>query len=122
MTLKADGTKLTGLIRMGPGGTEPASPAEFWQYFFDPVDFKISNGRVQGNQIAFEQLVLRPAGLPQQGRGSFQTPPRTYENRFIYVGVVQGDQILMTREMVPDKKDSWSLGKHKVQFVLQRVK
>ena len=87
MTLKADGTKLTGLLRMGPGANEPASSSEFWQYFFDPVDFKISNGRVEGNQIGFEQLVLRPVGLPQQGRGSLQTPPRTYENRFINVAM-----------------------------------
>jgi hypothetical protein len=123
MTFKTDGSKLTGVIRMGPGGSEPASPADFWQYFFDPVDFKIFNGKVDGNQIHFEQNILRFGVPPQQGRGGFQSAVRqTFENRFLYHGVVQGDQIVMTREMVAVKKDPASLGHHKVSFILSRVK
>src|SRR5678816_4308005 len=46
LTLKSDGSILAGVIRMGPGSHEPEKPSDFWEYFFDPVDFKISNGTV----------------------------------------------------------------------------
>jgi hypothetical protein len=120
MNLKAEGTRLTGVVRMGPGAREPVTPADFWEYFFDPVDFKIANGKVVGNQIDFEQVVVRPEGAPQgSGRGATRS---SFESRFIYRGVLQGDQIVMTREVVPNNKDTLSLGNHRVEFMLQRVK
>jgi len=122
LNLKADGTKLTGVLRMGPGSQEPATPADFWEYFFDPVDFKITNGKVEGNQIGFEQSVVRPAGSAQAFGGPVTSFRPAFETRFLYKGVVQGDQIVMTREIAADKRDPLSLGGHKVEFILQRVK
>jgi hypothetical protein len=116
MSLKAEGTKLTGTIRMGPGAEEPKSNEELWEYFFDPVDFKISDGTVTGNRISFEQDVTRTAG-GRLARGGI-----THPTRYLYKGLVEGDQIVMTREVVPDEKDPWSMGNQKIEFVLQRVK
>jgi len=114
LTLKSEGSSLTGVIRMGPGSTEPEKPADFWEYFFDPVDFRISNGTVSGNRINFEHSVARPPA---------STPGRaTVDHKFVYKGVVQADEIVITREIVSVRKDAWSLGAHKVEFVLRRVK
>ena len=114
MNLKSEGARLTGTIRIGPGTDAPPTPEEFWEYFFDPVDFRISDGTVSGNQIRFEQSVNRAAGT--QGRGA--APVVT---RYLYTGLVEANQIFMTREAVPDKKDLWSLGNQRIEFLLQRV-
>jgi hypothetical protein len=116
MNLKGEGTRLTGTIRMGPGAEEPKSTEDLWEYFFDPVDFKISDGTVAGNRISFEQDVTRTASGRQPFRGVSQP------TRYLYKGVVEGDQIVMAREVVPDKKDPWSQGNQRIEFVLQRVK
>ena len=125
LTLKQENSMLTGVIRMGPGSNEPATPADFWQYFFDPVEFKISNGTITGSSIAFEHLAFR---RPQTVKPSIWAvgPPPVYgpvsETTFVYRGILQADQILMTREVRSDKKDPWTLGVHKVEFVLKRVR
>jgi hypothetical protein len=128
LTLKSDGSLLTGVLRMGPGTHEPATPADFWEYFFDPVDFRISNGTVSGNEIGFEHAVLK-APVSTQGGLVFSGPTNVApsgrsiaDTKFVYKGVVQADTLVMTREVVSDKKDPWSLGAHKVEFVLKRVK
>jgi len=125
LTLKEENSRLSGVIRMGPGSEEPAKPADFWEYFFDPVDFRISNGTVSGNTITFEQIVWRRSQSLRTSIWSVGPPSASgpvSETTFVYRGVVQFDQIVMTREVRSDKKDPWSLGVHKVQFVLKRVK
>lgn len=114
LNLKSAGSTLTGTMRIGPGVDEPEYPEEFWEYFFDPVDFKISEGTISGDRISFEQVVTRFSGARGRGGPSFTT-------RFLYKGVIAGDIIDMTREVVPDKKDPWSLGNQRVEFVLKRV-
>src|SRR5262252_3965132 len=123
LTLRSDGSALTGVIRMGPGSHEPATPADFWEYFFDPVDFKISNGTVSGNVVGFEHAVIKAPST--QAVPVFFGPPNVAPNsraisdtKVVYKGVVQADTIVMTREVVSDRKDAWSLGAHKVEFIL----
>lgn len=114
LSLKSDGSKLTGVMTMGPGSHEPASSAGFWEYFFDPLDFRISNGSITGTSISFEQSAYQ---LSTSGA-------RPTQIRFIYTGVVNGDRIHMTREIVAgesEKKNLWQLGSHKVNFVLEKV-
>jgi len=126
LTLKSDGSSLSGVIRMGPGSHEPQTPADFWEYFFDPVDFKISNGTVSGNSISFEHGYLRaPAtiqSMPVFGAAQRPDAGMKATTKFIYRGLVQANEIVMTRELVADQKDPWLLGAHKVEFVLRRVK
>ena len=125
LTLRSDGSGLTGVLRMGPGSHEPATPADLWEYFFDPVDFRISNGTVSGNVIRFEHAAARPLGVTPLvfARGGSRPNTRAgADNKFVYKGVVQADEILITREAVSDKNDPWSLGVHKVEFILKRVK
>jgi hypothetical protein len=120
MTLKADGSRVSGAVRMGPGSREPQSPSEFWEYFFDAADFRISNGRIAGNTITFEHSASRGTNAPAGGFGAQST--RTSPVRFTYRGIIQGDQIQMTRQVEFDDKDPWALGSHRVEFLLQRVK
>ena len=129
LTLKSDGSTLAGVIRMGPGSHEPEKPSDFWEYFFDPVDFKISNGTVSGDRISFEHSFVRAPVTPQSSApvfGPSRPPTRPADTKadpkFVYRGVVQAEQIVMTRELVSDQKDPWTLGVHKVEFVLRRVK
>ena len=127
LTLKSDGSTLTGVVRMGPGSHEPATSADFWEYFFDPVDFRISNGTVSGNAIGFEHTVIKAPVSTQPvlvfSPTNVVPNARSIEDvKFVYKGVVQADTIVMTREVVSGKKDPWSLGVHKVEFVLKRVK
>ena len=128
LTLKSDGSSLAGVIRMGPGSHEPEKPSDFWEYFFDPVDFKISNGTVSGDRISFEHSFVRVPATTQTLAvfGPSRPPTRPAdtkaEPKFVYRGVVHADQIVMTRELVSDQKDAWTLGVHKVEFVLRRVK
>jgi len=105
LDLKADGTRLRGVLRMGPGGSEPATPADFWEYFFDPADFEIVNGRINGSVISFEQEV------------------RESSTRFLYTGTVEGDRIAFTREVIQPQteKKTTGLGAHNVQFTAHRV-
>jgi hypothetical protein len=128
LTLKSDGSNLTGVIRMGPGSHEPESPSDFWEYFFDPVDFKISNGTVSGNRINFEHSYAR-APVTIQPALAFGARPATRsaadtkaDPKFVYRGLVQANEIVMTRELINDQKDAWALGVHRVEFVLRRVK
>jgi len=114
LNLKSEGSRVSGTMRIGPGGDEPATPEDFWEYFFDAVDFKISDGTISGNQIRFEQSVGRLSG-----RRSAPGPAAT--TRYLYKGTVEGDEIAMTREVVPDKKDPWSLGNQRIEFVVKRV-
>lgn len=128
LMLKSDGSGLTGVIRMGPGSHEPETTADYWEFFFDPVDFKISNGSVSGNLISFEHTAVRPTGparsafFPSAGGSNFNPARPSLDSRFVYKGVVQANEIVMTREVVDDKKGPWSSGAHKVEFVLKRVK
>jgi hypothetical protein len=119
LMLKSEGSGLTGTVRMGPGAHEPETPAEYWEFFFDPVDFKISNGTVSGNLISFEHAAARPPSLTPT---LFLRGARPAASKFVYKGVVQADEIVITRESVMNQKDPWSLGVHKVEFVLKRVK
>jgi hypothetical protein len=119
LTLKSDGSNVTGVIRMGPGSHEPAVPADFWEYFFDPVDFKISNGTVSGNLINFEHTAARAPATTQSAVVFAPLRPNARpvpDRRFVYKGIVQGNEIAMTREVVSDPKDTWSIGTHKVEL------
>jgi hypothetical protein len=126
LTLKPEGSSLTGVIRMGPGSREPTTPADLWEYFFDPVDFKISSGTISGNSISFEHIANKPSvsaqGVPVTSLRGIANNRVTVEPKFVYKGVVQADPIVMTREIVSDKRDPWALGVHKVEFVLRRAK
>jgi hypothetical protein len=106
LDLRADGSRLRGTLRMGPGGSEPATPKDFWEYFFDPADFEILNGRINGNTVSFEQEV-RSGAAP---------------SKFLYTGLVEGERIAFTRELVPNPKGPVIRGTHKVQFTVQRVR
>ena len=106
LDIKADGARLRGILRMGPGGSEPATPAGFWEYFFDPTDFEVLNGKVSGNTISFEQEV--------------RTEPSS--TRFLYTGIVEGERIAFTREVLPNPKGPVMLGAHKLQFIVERVR
>jgi hypothetical protein len=108
LDLRADGSRLRGVLRMGPGGSEPATPKDFWEYFFDPADFEILNGRINGNTVSFEQEV-RSGTVP---------------SRFLYTGLVEGERIAFTREVVPNTNPKGPVirGTHRVQFTVQRVR
>lgn len=106
LDLRADGSRLRGVLRMGPGGAEPATPKDFWEYFFDPADFEILNGRITGNTVSFEQEIRNG-----------ESP-----SRFLYTGVVEGERIAFTREVVPNPKGPAIRGTHRVQFTVQRVR
>jgi hypothetical protein len=125
LTLKSEGSNLTGVIRMGPGSHEPKVPGDFWEFFFDPVDFGISNGAVSGNLINFEHTAARPPATSQSALAFAPLKPNARpvaDRKFVYKGIVQGNEIVMTREVVSDPRDTWSIGAHKVEFVLKRVK
>jgi hypothetical protein len=129
LNLEANGPTLTGILRMGPGTDQPVPPDGYWEYFFDPVEFKIAKGTVEGNSISFEQVVQRPVPAPVVRAGGLSTiiiggatGGRTSSIRFIYKGTLEGDRIQVVREIAPSKDDPWTLGTHKVKFVLQRIK
>lgn len=122
---------------MGPGGVEPKSPDEFWEFFFDATDFKISNGKIEGNAIYFEHEARKsvPGGtaiaIPGGASPSISRmlgitlngpQPRVVPSKFIYRGVVQGQRITLTRETVSREGDPWVLGRHAVEFSLERMK
>ncbi len=132
LDLKVQGSILTGTLWMGPGGAEPKSPNDYWEYFFDPTAFKIANGKVQGNTISFEHeaqktiptVIGRPFVLPAGARGvaAVQGAPKPSPGKFIYRGVFNGDKIVLTRETVARDGDPWVVGKHKVEISLEPVK
>jgi hypothetical protein len=140
LDLKVQGSKLTGVVRMGPGGVEPKSPEEYWEFFFDATDFKISNGKIEGNTIYFEHEATKTlpgislsipsgttAGIARVvGAGaaaSFNTnQPRSVPSKFIYRGVLDAQRITLTRETVSREGDPWVLGRHAVEFSLERMK
>lgn len=106
LDLQADGSRLRGTIRMGPGVDEPATRAEFWEYFFDPAAFEILAGRINGNSISFEQEVHI------NGERS----------RFLYTGIIERDSIALTRELLPNPKAKPILGAHRAQFTVRRAR
>src|SRR5262249_39566306 len=129
---KSEGNKLTGRISMGPrpaATSQALSRDELWELFYDPVVFQISNGRVDGNTITFEQNVnvqkrsanLALAPIPFVGRGVFLGQPPASE-KFTYTGVFRGDKIDFTREFTAARDNNWSLGRHKVEFTAERIK
>jgi len=141
LDLKVQGAKLTGVVRMGPGSVEPKSPDEFWEFFFDATDFKISNGKIEGNAIYFEHEASKwlpggtapaiPSGtsaglarvLSQTMPASINAnQPISVPSKFIYRGAVQGQRITLTRETVSREGDPWVLGRHAVEFSLERMK
>ena len=120
LDLKLQGTVLTGVLRMGPGGGQPRSPEEFWEFFFDPADFKIINGKVEGNTVYFEHDAEKAIpGSPSGFRGA--PPPRKQSSRFVYRGTIMENRIVLTRETSSQTSDPWVLGTHKVEFALERM-
>jgi hypothetical protein len=127
LDLKGQGTRLTGVVRMGPGGVEPKSAKDYWEYFFDPTDFKIENGKIEGNTIYFEHeaqkilpvgnLLTRPFGMPPAAPGT----ANAVTSRFIYRGRIEGSRIVLTREAASRPDDPWVIGNHKVQIFLERM-
>lgn len=109
---------------MGPGRIEPKSPADYWEFFVDPVDFKILAGKVEGNTISFEHEAGK--SIPATGGLAANIGPaglvRPLPSKSVYRGTIEGNRIVMTRETVSQDSDPWVLGKHKVQFILERVK
>jgi hypothetical protein len=121
LDLRAEGQKLTGTIRMGPGPEEPVSTDGLWQYFFDPVEFKITNGTIAGNSLSFQQVIQKAAPVATSPATPFGVNrSTTLETRLIYKGVVAGDRIQMSREWIGN--DPWTLGNHRVEFELRRIK
>jgi hypothetical protein len=47
---------------------------------------------------------------------------RVVISKFAYRGTVEGDRIVLTREMTSAADDPWVLGSHKVEFSLERMK
>lgn len=103
LDLETDGEKLSGTIAMGPGGGSDSFPPErLWEHFFEPVVFEISGGRIDGNQIRFEQRV-------NDGE------------RLRYSGSVEAGRLHLVRESERPGRDPWSLGDHRVELTLERV-
>jgi hypothetical protein len=120
LDLRVQGTRITGVVRMGPGRIEPKSPSDYWEFFLDPADFKILTGKIEGNTISFEHDATK--ALPNSmGLARGASGIRQETSRFVYRGTIQGNRIEMTREMVANKVDPWVVGNHKVGFVVERV-
>ena len=121
----AQGNRLTGRISMGPS-SNPASDikssADFWEFFFDPVVFQISNGKINGNTITFEQQITEAPKLTGGGIPMTVTMQGLSSGKFVYTGTLSGDRIQFTREFSAAREDVSALGKHKIEFAVQRVK
>jgi hypothetical protein len=129
LDLKVQGTRLTGVVRMGAGGGEPKSSKDYWEYFFDPTDFKILNGKIEGSAIYFEQearkfspgatvMIPTPLPIPNLARGN----PYAVTSKFIYRGRIEENRMVLTRETVSQAEDPWVIGNHKIEFSLERMK
>ena len=105
---RTNGNLLTGTISMGPGPAQITSGDEYWRYFFQPVIFPISNGRIDGNTITFEQIVMRGAG---------SRPAESLK----YTGKVVSDGIAFARQSIQAPGDPFVLGDHKMEFTAERV-
>jgi hypothetical protein len=93
---------------MGPGKTRTYVPSEDWEYFFEPVDFPVMDGRIDGTSITFSQSVVRGAG--------------SQPNELLkYTGKLSGDRITFTRETYQRPKDDFVIGDHRFEFTAVRT-
>lgn len=94
LDVKATNSGLAGTISMGPGKSAAESPDEYWQYFFAPRVFDVSEGRIVEDAVSFEQhlgdLTLR------------------------YLGFLDGDYMHLVREI----ERPWGL--QRIAFTLHR--
>jgi hypothetical protein len=104
LDLEVDGTgkRLSGRIRLGPGSVEPVAPDRYWEYFFEPLVSGISEGRVDGARISFEQEIEGGAGGDEG-------------EVLVYSGAVDGDLLHLTRSY------DGTLRSHRAEFTLERV-
>lgn len=96
LDLRENRGKVTGRILMGPGPGESSRREDFWEYFFDPVGFEISNGVLRNDVLSFEQPAVTTLEGTEIRKGWNQAM------KFKYSGRVEGDRLLLTRELVPD--------------------
>jgi hypothetical protein len=93
LDLRENRGKLTGSIVMGPGPGSSAERENFWEYFFNPAEFEITRGSVQGNVISFEQPVL--THLEYSAASTVWNKPMNFK----YTGRLEGDRLVLTREL-----------------------
>jgi hypothetical protein len=114
--LEGQGTRITGKIRMGPGAEGIRTPDDYWRYFFETAVFPISNVKIEGNKISFEQLtpdLAYSSSLPKV--------PDSSLDKFFYNGIIDGDRIRFTRQWTARPKAPFELGTHKVEFTMIRA-
>jgi hypothetical protein len=104
LELEAGEDGLAGRIVMGPGGTAPRSPDQFWEYFFEPVAFRLRAVSLEGVTIRFEHFIGGD------------------EERLRYIGEVDGERMTLMREAPGTAGMPDDSGAHGVAFTLERAR
>jgi hypothetical protein len=116
LRLEQQGPRITGKILMGPDSEGIRTPDNYWRYFFEPAVFPISNVKLEGNKISFEQLSPDIAFT-----STLLKVPESSLDKFYYNGTIDGDRIHFTRQWTARSKAPFELGTHKVEFTMIRA-
>ena len=100
--------------------------------FFQPVTFRIADGKITGNTITFTQVSHN--GTPDNALGGFGGGPGFFgggggqrgaansgTEKLFYTGKIEGDTIQFTREQRPNPGGHLVVGIHAVTFSVKRV-